>query len=102
MREHHDTVVLGGGQAGLAMITLLQQHGRQHVVLERRRVGERWRTERWESLRFQFPNWSVQLPAYTYSGGDPAGFTHYREILRVVEDYAASSGGRPASVLAES
>jgi hypothetical protein len=34
-------------------------------VLERRQVGERWRTERWESLRFQFPNWSLELPGYT-------------------------------------
>jgi putative flavoprotein involved in K+ transport len=59
--------------------------------LERRRVGERWRTERWDSLRFQFPNWSIQLPGYTYPGDDPDGFAHYREIVRVVEDYAASS-----------
>jgi cation diffusion facilitator CzcD-associated flavoprotein CzcO len=40
MREHHDTVVIGGGQAGLAMSAVLQQHGREHVVLERWRVGE--------------------------------------------------------------
>jgi hypothetical protein len=44
---------------------VLQQRGREHVVLERRQVGERWRTERWESLRFQFPNWSLELPGYT-------------------------------------
>ena len=56
MRERHDTVVLGGGQAGLAMSAVLQRRGREHVVVERRQVGERWRTERWESLRFQFPN----------------------------------------------
>jgi cation diffusion facilitator CzcD-associated flavoprotein CzcO len=57
MREHHDIVVTGGGQAGLAMSTVLEQHGREHLVLERGRVGERWRNERWESLRFQFPTW---------------------------------------------
>ena len=91
MREHHDTVVIGGGQAGLAMSTVLQRRGREHVVLERRRVGERWRTERWESLRFQFPNWSLVLPGYSYSGEDPNGFAHWREILRVIEDYAAST-----------
>jgi putative flavoprotein involved in K+ transport len=56
MREHHDTVIVGAGQAGLAMSAVLRQRGREHVVLERRRVGERWRTERWDSLRFQFPN----------------------------------------------
>jgi putative flavoprotein involved in K+ transport len=91
MRERHDTVVIGGGQAGLAMSAVLQQRGREHVVLERRQVGERWRTERWESLRFQFPNWSLELPGYAYSGEDPNGFAHWREVLRVVEDYAAST-----------
>jgi putative flavoprotein involved in K+ transport len=90
MRERHDTVIIGGGQAGLAMSAVLQQRGREHVVLERRRVGERWRTERWDSLRFQFPNWSLQLPGYTYTGDDPDGFAHYSEILRVIEDYSAS------------
>ena len=91
MRERHDTVVIGGGQAGLAMSAVLQQRGREHVVLERRQVGERWRTERWESLRFQFPNWSLKLPGYAYSGDDPDGFAHWREILRVIEDYAANT-----------
>jgi putative flavoprotein involved in K+ transport len=73
------------------MSAVLQQRGREHVVLERRQVGERWRTERWESLRFQFPNWSLELPGYAYSGDDPDGLAHWREILRVVEDYAAST-----------
>jgi putative flavoprotein involved in K+ transport len=91
MREHHDIVVIGGGQAGLAMSAVLQEHGREHVVLERRRVGERWRTERWESLRFQFPNWALELPGYSYSGEDPDSFAHWREILCVIEDYAAST-----------
>ena len=91
MREHVDTVIIGGGQAGLAMSTVLQRRGREHVVLERRRVGERWRTERWESLRFQFPNWTVQLPGHSYAGEDPDGFAHYREILRFIEGYAAST-----------
>ena len=65
------------------MSAVLQRQGREHVVLERRRVGERRRTERWDSLRFQFPNWSLQLPGYRYTGGDPDGFAHHSEILRV-------------------
>ena len=91
MRERHDIVVIGGGQAGLAMSAVLHEHGREHVVLERRRVGERWRSERWESLRFQFPNWALELPGYTYSGDDPDGFAHWREVLRLIERYAAST-----------
>jgi choline dehydrogenase-like flavoprotein len=71
MGERHDTVVIGGGQAGLAMSAVLQRRGHEHIVLERGRVGERWRTERWDSLRFQFPNWSIQLPGYSYLGFAP-------------------------------
>lgn len=91
MREQHDTVVIGGGQAGLAMSAVLQQRGREHVVLERKRVGERWRTERWDSLRFQFPNSSLALPGYSYGGDDADGFAHWRDILRLIEDYAAGT-----------
>jgi putative flavoprotein involved in K+ transport len=57
MVERHDVIVIGGGQAGLAMSWQLRDRGLEHVVLERGRVGERWRTERWDSLAFQFPNW---------------------------------------------
>ena len=90
MAEQHDTLIIGGGQAGLAMSTvLLQRRGREHVVLERGLVGGRWRTARWDSLRFQFPNWALQLPGYTYAGDDLDSFAHYSEILGVIEDYAA-------------
>ena len=44
MGEHVHTVVIGGGQAGLAMSAVLGRDGREHVVLERGHVGERWRT----------------------------------------------------------
>jgi len=91
MPERYDTVIVGGGQAGLAMSAVLRRHGREHVVLERRRVAERWRSERWDSLRFQFPNWSLQLPGYRYTGSDPEGFAHYNEILQLIEDYAVST-----------
>lgn len=92
MREQKDVVIIGGGQAGLAMSRVLQQQEREHLILERRRIGERWRTERWDSLRFQFPNWTLQLPGYTYQGNDPDRFAHYSEILRLIEDYAVITG----------
>ena len=44
--EQIETVIIGGGQAGLAMSYYLGQLGREHVVLERHRVAERWRSER--------------------------------------------------------
>ena len=91
MRQHHDIVVIGGGQAGLAMSAVLQRRGLEHVVLERGQVGGRWRTERWDSLRFQFPNWSLELPGYAYAGDEPDGFAHWHEILRIIEEYAAAA-----------
>ena len=86
MTEQHDTVIIGGGQAGLAMSAVLQGHGREHVVFERRRVGERWRTERSGFVALPVPNWALQLPGYSYSGDDPDGFAHWGEVLRVIED----------------
>lgn len=88
MLEHHDAVVIGGGQAGLVMSAVLAERCCEHVVLERHQLGERWRTERWDSLRFQFPNWSLALPGWEYSGDNPDGFAHWSEILAVIEAYA--------------
>ena len=59
-----DTVVIGAGHAGLAVSRLLTDAGRDHVVLDRGRVGERWRTERWDSLRLLTPNWMTRLPSW--------------------------------------
>ena len=87
----HDVVVIGGGQAGLAMSAVLRERGRDHVVLERHRVAERWRTERWDSLRFQFPNWSLTLPGFRYAGDDPDGFATAAEIAGLIEGYAADA-----------
>ena len=72
----------------LAMSYHLAQRGREHVVLERARVAERWRSERWDSLRFQFPNWSLALPGQAYAGDEPDGFAHKDEVVRFIERYA--------------
>ena len=69
--EQIETVVIGGGHAGLTMSYYLSQCGREHLILERGRVAERWRSERWASFCFQFPNWTLELPGYTYQGENP-------------------------------
>ena len=84
-----ETLVIGGGQAGLTMSHRLKQRGLAHLVLERRRIAERWRSERWDGLRFQFPNWSVRLPDFPFPHTDPDGFAANREIVDFIEAYAA-------------
>ena len=83
-----DTVVVGAGQAGLSMSHYLSKHGVDHIVLERARVGKRWRTERWDSLRFQFPNRYVRLPGFEYDGDEPDAFMDRDGIVSVIERYA--------------
>ncbi|WP_291716327.1 FAD-dependent monooxygenase, partial [Limnobacter sp. CACIAM 66H1] len=55
--ETVDTLVIGGGQAGLAMSAHLGRRGMDHLVVERHRIAERWRTERWDSLVANGPAW---------------------------------------------
>ena len=68
-----ETLVIGAGQAGLALSRLLAEAGRDHVVLERGAVGERWRSERWDSLALLTPNWATRLPGWSYQGPHPDG-----------------------------
>src|SRR3954471_116489 len=83
-----ETLIVGGGQAGLAMSHMLTQRGCAHLVLERNRIAERWRTERWDGLRFQFPNWSVKLPDFPFPHADPDGFCTSAEIVDFLTAYA--------------
>jgi putative flavoprotein involved in K+ transport len=87
--ERTETLIIGGGQAGLVMSHMLSKRGRPHLVIERHRIAERWRTERWDGLYFQFPNWSVQLPDFPFPHDDPEGFAARDEILTYIEAYAA-------------
>jgi putative flavoprotein involved in K+ transport len=86
--EQVHTLVIGGGQAGLTMSHRLTQRGLGHLVLERHRIAERWRSERWDGLRFQFPNWSVRLPDFPLAHRDPDGFATGGEIVDFISAYA--------------
>ena len=91
MTDRIETVVVGGGQAGLAASRELTEAGVEHVVLERGRVGQTWRG-RWDSFCLVTPNWSLQLPGHHYDGDDPHGFMPRDEIVAYLERYAAASG----------
>jgi putative flavoprotein involved in K+ transport len=86
--ERVETLVIGGGQAGLTMSHMLSRRGRPHLVVERNRVAERWRSGRWDGLHFQFPNWSVQLPDFPFAASDPDGFATRQDVLKYLEAYA--------------
>jgi putative flavoprotein involved in K+ transport len=85
-----DTIIIGGGQAGLAMSRCLTDEGIDHVVLERGRVAERWRSERWDSLRLLSPKWHTRLPGFRYQGADRDGFMTMPEVISYFERYAKS------------
>lgn len=85
-----DTLIIGGGQAGLAMSRCLTSRGIDHVVLERGRIAERWRSERWDSSRLLTPNWMNRLPNRPYMGPDRDGYMSAGELASHMEDYATS------------
>jgi putative flavoprotein involved in K+ transport len=88
--KHTDTIIIGAGQAGLSMSYCLSARGIANVVLERGRLAQRWRNERWDSLRLLSPNWMARLPGYQYEGDDPEGFMTMPEFIGYLEDYADS------------
>lgn len=85
-----DTIIIGGGQAGLAASRCLSDEGIEHIVLERGRVAERWRSERWDSLRLLSPRWHTRLPGFRYRGDDSDGFMTMPEVIGYLEAYARS------------
>ena len=87
-----DTVVIGAGHAGLAVSRLLTDAGHDHVVLERGRVGERWRRQSWDSLHLLTPSWMTRLPGWSYEGPDPDGYLAAGEFVDHLQGYAASFG----------
>jgi putative flavoprotein involved in K+ transport len=88
MAEHVNTVVVGGGQAGLSISYYLSQQQRDHVVLEQAsQVGNTWRNHRWDSFTLVTPNWQIKLPGAEYDGDDPDGFMPRDEIVAYLEQY---------------
>jgi putative flavoprotein involved in K+ transport len=84
-----DTLIVGAGQAGLALSHYLSRTRHEHVVLDRGRIGERWRSERWESLRLLTPNWLNRLPG-SAPHADRNGFLGGPAFVTYLERYAGS------------
>lgn len=87
--EMFDAVVIGAGQAGLAISYFLRRNGYHHVVFERGRIGESWRTQRWDSFALNTPNSVNGLPGAPYDGPEPDGFWLCHELITYFERYAA-------------
>ena len=86
--EKVPTLIIGGGQAGLAMSEHLSKQGVQHLILERHRIAERWRSERWDSLVANGPAWHDRFPGMTFSDIDPDSFATKNRIVSYFVAYA--------------
>lgn len=90
MIEKIETVIIGGGQAGLATSYYLKNERHEHILIEQApQVGDAWRNHRWDSFTLLSPNWSFRLPGAEYYGSTPDGFMPRDEILQRFENYAA-------------
>src|SRR5215468_2269676 len=75
-----DTLVVGGGQAGVAMSEHLSECGVPHLVLERHRIAERWRSERWDSLVANGPAWHDRFPGMEFPNTHRDGFPNKETV----------------------
>lgn len=86
--EKVDTLVVGGGQAGLAASEHLGNNKVAHLVVERHRIAERWRSERWDSLVANGPAWHDRFPTMAFADVDPDGFASRDQIVNYFVAYA--------------
>ena len=86
--EEVDTLVVGAGQAGVALSEHLSGCGVPHLILERHRIAERWRSERWDSLVANGPAWHDRFPGMVFPGGDPDAFISKEEVADYFVAYA--------------
>jgi putative flavoprotein involved in K+ transport len=87
-RTSIDTLVVGAGQAGVAMSEHLSKLGVPHLVLERDRIAERWRTGRWDSLVANGPAWHDRFPGMEFDDLDPDAFASKDQVADYFEAYA--------------
>lgn len=90
MTTHYSVAIVGGGQAGLSMSYCLKERGFDHIIFEKNRIAESWRSKRWDSFCLVTPNWQCLLPGFPYNGNDRDGFMQKDDIVQYIEAYAQS------------
>jgi putative flavoprotein involved in K+ transport len=85
--SHFTVVVVGAGQAGLAMSGALRRRGIEHLVLERHRAAHEWSSRRWDTFCLVTPNWQCTLPDFPYAGSEPDGFMGREQIVEYLLGY---------------
>lgn len=88
MDDAYEVVVIGAGQAGLAVSYLLAESRVRHVVLERGEIGDSWRSQRWDSFCLNTPNWANGLPGLEFDVEAPDAFGHRDEVVSYLQRYA--------------
>ena len=86
--ENYDAIVIGAGQAGLSTSYFLKKLGLKHLVLERRSIGESWRSQRWDSFVVNTPNYLNGLPNSDPVGTIPDAFCSKDELVKSFENYS--------------
>jgi putative flavoprotein involved in K+ transport len=90
MTTQVNTVVVGGGQAGLSVSHYLTQRAVEHVVLEQAdQPGDAWRSHRWDSFTLNTPHWQSRVPGARYGADDPDGFMPKQEVVAHLEELAS-------------
>ena len=86
--ETLDAVVIGAGWAGLGVSHSLGVAKLRYRLLERARIGETWRSQRWDSFYMNTPNSFTVMPGDKYNGANPEGFLNRNEFIDLLEDFA--------------
>jgi putative flavoprotein involved in K+ transport len=82
-----DTVIVGGGQAGLGVSYFLQQNGNSHIIFEQGQIGESWLSQRWDSFQLNTPNVRNVLPGLLYDGPEADGFWRTAKLVDYFQHY---------------
>lgn len=87
LKQHYQTVIVGGGQAGLSASYCLSKAGIDHIIFEKKTAAHKWSSERWDAFCLVTPNWQCRLPDHPYDGQEPHGFMVKDEILAYLDRF---------------